>query len=492
MKRMQKILVAASMTGGAEAVAPVVKSLKAKGADVRVLSHAAATESFHTLKLSPEELTTFSKTKLRALLNDFQPDAILTGTQLQSKEVPVTMEQMLWDVAKKARINTVAIMDTWGSELERFSDLDTDSFAPPTITNKLSQLPDIIATIDLYQMGLMEDLGFPRAALALTGNPYFESVAREYSQLPPTTRTEVLAKPVFSKFDASSKLIVFMSDSISTYPDIGFTETSVLRSFLKVLDALASKSGNKVNVIVRPHPFRNEGALSAFDIETPNIQKVLHNPVTSRGADPENEYSMEQLLATSDLVVGTFNNPIITAKLVGKPVINYMPNLSSKYSFQEFLSEQGLSNRVLEESALGEVIQDILNGEIVQKSMEAVQGAAQRVIGLLQPSKRNQTLLSDIELVKMGDISRVKGIIKALEKKIETGELEAKECKKMIDFLLTHSSEWKDYHRMLEYAHEIMARELRASYDGFPTKDKVITEYEARLNELKETFSSQD
>ena len=168
------------------------------------------------------------------------------------------------------------------------------------------------------------------------------------------------------------------------YPDIGFTEKSVLQSFLKTVDGIAKQTGMKLNIIVRPHPFRNENAKGAYECETNNIVKVFHNPITAKGFDPDNFYSMEELLYSVDLVVGTFNNPLITAKLMGKPVISYQPNLNEEYNFQYYLHEQGLVTKVTEEKTLGEAVTGLLNGGIVQRTMEAARGATDRIIELLK------------------------------------------------------------------------------------------------------------
>ncbi|MDD5096568.1 MAG: hypothetical protein PHC52_13920 [Syntrophales bacterium] len=174
-----------------------------------------------------------------------------------------------------------------------------------------------------------------------------------------------------------------MSDSMDSYPDIGFTEKSVLQSFLKAIDDLAKNAGIKINVIVRPHPFRGGDAAEAFNYETLNLRKVLHNPVSARGSDPENNYTMEQLLYAADLVVGTFNNPLITAKICGRPVVHYLPGINPKYEFQKFMSDQGLSTRVTQEGMLSVVLEGILGGRIMQKSMDSVHGAIDRVAALL-------------------------------------------------------------------------------------------------------------
>lgn len=372
------------MNGGAEAVAPVANRLLERGVQCKVLLHGAAERNLRDFKAAPELIANVSLKGCRDIAARFRPTAILTGTQVQDKDHPRTFEQLLWQAGREQGVRTiVAVMDTWGNEAERFSDLDISSQTPLSISAPLARLPRTITILDAYQEKAMLDAGFQPEALRVTGNPYFEKVAAEFAKLSPATREALLAKPVFSSLGKSGKIIVFMSDSMSVYPDIGFTETSVLQSFLRAVDELARTTGMAINVIVRPHPFRNQDAASAFAVQTPSIRKVLHNPVSAKGSDPANDYSMEELLKAADVVVGTFNNPLITAKIVGRPVIHYLPGINPKYEFQKFMSDQGLSTRVTQAGMLGVVLEGILGGRIAQKSMDSVDGAIDRVISLL-------------------------------------------------------------------------------------------------------------
>ena len=380
----QRILVLSSMNGGAEAVAPVANRLAERKVPCKVLLAGAAKSNARDFSAQAELLTSFSIKDFRHIVARSRPTAILTGTQVQSKEGPVTPEQLFWQAGKEAGIRTVAVMDTWGNEAERFSDLETGvEGRTAAIVRRLNRMPSIITAIDEYQRGLMLAQGFAERRIVVTGNPYFEKVAAEFARLSPWTREALLAKPVFSPLYKSGNVIVFMSDTMSGYPDIGFTETTLLHSFLRTVDELARTIGRRINVIVRPHPFRNQDAASAFAVESHSIRKVLHNPVSAKGSDPANDYTMEELLYAADVVVGTFNNPLVTAKVAGKPVIHYLPNIAPGYDFQKFMSDQGMSARVTQEGMLGVVLEGILSGRIIQKSMDSVQGAIGRVIALL-------------------------------------------------------------------------------------------------------------
>jgi hypothetical protein len=388
---VKRILIAASMNGGAEAVAPVAKRLREQWREVDVISFKAATDSFKSLGVEPDIiLEKADATRVAKLFSDRNYSAILTGTQGQSKDQPITLEQILWQIGKNHPwLTTIAVMDTWGNERERFSDLNFEGANPLRIKNPLVHLPYRITVIDEYQFKTMQKLGFDPEILIVVGNPYFEMVRENFSKLSPSTRQELLAKPRFSKFNQNGKLIVYMSDNYDG--DLGFTEKSVMESFLRKLDAVAEKTGMAINVIVRPHPFRGADAKDAFDsIETPYLVKELHNPVTAKGSDPANNYSMEQLLASADLVVGTCNNPLVTAMIIGKRVLNYMPNLNPKYDYHENLANAGLTTRITAEGALEGAISDLLEGKIVPKAMKTIEGSTQRVIELIDRTMRWQ------------------------------------------------------------------------------------------------------
>lgn len=374
------------MNGGAEAVAPLVGRLRMQEHEVRVLSYAAATSSFASMKVAPDRvLDEISFTTCRSEVDHFDPHVVVTGTQFQDKEHPITLEQQLWKMAGERGIKSIAVLDTWGNYLQRFSDLDERG----GIVGKLTHLPAAIAVMDKYAKESMARLGFPRGIIAVTGNPYFNRVNLEMANLPRTTRVEVLAKPVFTNagFDPKKMTIVFFSDSWADCPNIGFTEKSVLQSFLRIANEVAEKIG-KINVIVRPHPFRNRDAAEAFDIETPNLAKVLHNPITARGSNPENTYSMEQLLASVNLAVGTFNNPLVTARIARVPAVHWVPGYSilgtNGQDLYSFLHRRDITSKITDRATLMGAIIGLADGIVLQNPMPNVAGAIDAVIRLVE------------------------------------------------------------------------------------------------------------
>ena len=390
MATRRKVLLAASMNGGAEAIIPLIEALKAKGLEVHVLSYKAATSTFKDRGVLFEEVQ--GKPSLeccRRKIAEFGPGCIVTGTQTQDAEQPLTFEQMLWQAGKEARVSTIAVMDTYDTYLARFSDLNLAAKSPIlSIRAKLSRMPHKIAIMDAYARQEMLGLGFPESVLAVTGNPHFEHTVREAAKLAPDTRAHLLTKPVFKQFYGFGRTVVFMSDSIEGYyPNIGFTEKSMLQMFLAAAEGVARQACVQINVIVRPHPVRDQNARDAFKEASEKLRLlrvVLHNPTKTRESDPLNYYTMEALLYSATAVVGTFNNPLVTAALMGKPVIQFLPGITPGHEFQVFLSEQDYAVRITKEEDLAKALRSVLEGKTIQKPFEAAQDAIDRVVELVR------------------------------------------------------------------------------------------------------------
>lgn len=231
-----------------------------------------------------------------------------------------------------ARMNRVAVLDTWGNYAEPFSDLACEPGAERRITNLFAHIPTTIGVIDGQALaGVFSRVNYDGANIEITGNPYFEHTKAEFEGYGPATREALLAKPVFSGFTKGAKLVVFISNPVDA--GIGFTAQSALDSFLKAADTLTDYPMD-INVVVRPHPSIWEDAMAVFKRhDSARFSGVLHNP--ENGPDPQNDYTLKQLMYSADLVVGT-SDMLITALLAGKPVINYAPGLKPPYGFNEF------------------------------------------------------------------------------------------------------------------------------------------------------------
>lgn len=395
----KRVLVVASMNGAGEAVAPVVHELRKRGSEVFVVSYGGATQSFKKFGIEPEKTITpvdrergnagkeewavATDLVIKMAMKEFKPTSILTGTNIQDNYHDDVVDHITYQIAKNRGILVVSVLDSWGSYSARFSDLRLPlSSDKLEIATPFMHMPDRIAIMDGYAMEKMLAEGFDPRLLVVTGQPYFEYVAEVGKRMPPDMKQRIYAKPAFSHFDPEGKLIVFISDVVSNYyPQIGYTEYDVLQEFLYAANALVTH-GQKVNVIVRPHPFRPGRDKNAYEeTHVPLlIGKAFHNPTNKE--DP-NYYTIEELLRAADLVVGTFNHPLFTARCLGTPVISYQPGLQGA-DFQAVTNERGITTLVTDEKEIELVMMKILAGIIVQNQMEFLEGATDRVIELLQ------------------------------------------------------------------------------------------------------------
>jgi len=395
----KRVLFIGSSNAGGELLSIMKKRLLGIGTEVRAISYAGATQGFKKFGIEPDVVLTpvekdrgeegrmqwVVKTEAEIARNiaDFRPTSLLTDTYVQDNEHLLAVEHITYQLAKNRGILVVSVLDSWGNYSARFSDLRLPlSSDKLEIATPFTHMPDRIAIMDGYAMEKMLAEGFDPRLLVVTGQPYFEYVAGVGKRMPLDIRQQIYAKPAFSHFDPEGKLIVFISDVVSNYyPQIGYTEYDVLQEFLYAANALVTH-GQKVNVIVRPHPFRPGRDKNAYEeTHVPLlIGKAFHNPTNKE--DP-NYYTIEELLRAADLVVGTFNHPLFTARCLGTPVISYQPGLQGA-DFQAVTNERGITTLVTDEKEIELVMMKILAGIIVQNQMEFLEGAIDRVIELLQ------------------------------------------------------------------------------------------------------------
>ncbi len=386
-----KILAVASLGGGAQALAPVIKQLRSKGVQVQAVSYKAGSAGFRASGIEPDK--EFQRLPLhedlRSTIRRFMPTSILTSANpLQEQTGRMTLEQRFWAAGKNQNIPTIAVLDSWGNYIERFVDLEVRANVGPKIRQGKGgpnyRVPQVIAVMDDIAKGELVRGGIGRLAqIEVTGSPYFAEVRAQFDAMGKKTRETLLKKPVFESFFPKGKLIVFISDSMAPFPDLGFTEKSVLQSFLSVVNELAKQGKAKFNVVVRPHPVRHQDAAEAFAIETPDISKVIHNPGMDR-TDAANAYSLEELLFAADLVVGTWNTPLITARIAGRQVCMYLPGMDPKYRFFDEFSQANVMARAASEDDLRQAITDLLNKTRHLTQLQVIENATDRIIALLQ------------------------------------------------------------------------------------------------------------
>lgn len=402
----KRILFAASMNGGAAVLSPVIKRLQQlpeeQRPSIRVFSQFAAPKTFDAMGVTHEEISEKSFAYHR--IREFNPDIIVTGTQVQSMKLPDPLDQNAWNSGRILKVPTLAVLDTRANVLARFSDLDkTKDVDVPPVLRRLTILPSMIAVFDEIQRNSMVAQGFDPNMLRVTGSSDLEASLEAARWLGgDATRQRLLERPVFEEFykDLNTQFVVLLSDSFHK-TEWGFDERDVMEGVLKTLDLISANLSLKINVLVRPHPHRGKDASAIFgSIPTSErLSKIIHHPATKseidrRNANPENRYSLEELLYSADIVIGTCNNPLVNAAITRTArgddyplVVNYMPDLNPAKGgdeSQQFLADLGASTRVTREEELIGVLRRALAGELIQKPYQAAVEATQRVIGLIE------------------------------------------------------------------------------------------------------------
>ncbi|MFH2023095.1 MAG: hypothetical protein ABIJ10_02160 [Candidatus Micrarchaeota archaeon] len=398
MKTYRRTLIVASMNGSVNELQMAAKDPRL--GNRKVLSHGAATTSFRYYGIEPDSIVERNSAQTVRQELGGRTSAILTGTQVQDKQNLWTIEQRFWR-AVEGRIRTIAVLDAMDNLKERFAMMTARPDGKIIIARNFELiLPTAIAVPSEEIKQRMVELGFPTDRLYAIGSPGAEyQIQRrdEFLACSAETRRKILAMPAYSSFfqDENAKLVVWLSDSMNVYPDIGFDEKSVMQEFLGVLDNVAKSTGLKINVIVRPHPFRKDDAQKAFDSctsESGTVRAVLHNPI-SNSDDKKNFYTMEELFAalrTDDILAGTFNLPIEEASRSGWPMqkLSFVPEIAEKYKFQQELVDRGIVSRAINMDMLAQLLNSALTKGLEQQTdprVEMHKGALDRLVELCYP-----------------------------------------------------------------------------------------------------------
>jgi hypothetical protein len=362
------IIAVSGDAGGARAMAPVLKELRA---EARVHVHAYAYKEAHGLwmNLGIDHTPMSDSPSLGEVGELFGPkkcELLLTSTSFGGIE----LEKKCIALARKRGIPSVTLLDTWGNYSRRFSDEE----------GRVAFLPDRIAVIDELAYREMVDEGFNPESLVITGQPAFDD-------LNPWDHALRLRKKrvIMGKFPMENDeiLILFASQPLSliygTDPSgpryLGFDEWKVVRLLIRALDSISSDRGNALALTIRPHPREDPAPYRSLKGEE---VKVL---VTKDGDSRE-------WIRESDLVTGLNSILLVEACYMGCPVISLQPELRGKDLLPT--NHSGLSRAVYHSEEIRPAIEEVLfNTEVRQRMISRLAGmprdghAACRVIELV-------------------------------------------------------------------------------------------------------------
>lgn len=301
------IVVICSDPGAGNAVAPVIEVLRA---EERITVKALAYRE--TCALWAKRHLTFDKVDegipraaLDHILSNPKASLLLTGTSYNS----IDLEREFIAVAREKKVPSLAVLDFWSNYALRFSDGD----------GHLGCMPDRIAIMDEWAREEMVAAGFDPARLVITGQPVLDDLALWRSPFTLARRQAILeelgAKP-------DEFLVLFTSQPLSSvygtdpanplYP--GFDEWGVLNMLLIVLDQLVNEKGQRMTLIIRPHPREKAESFS-------NLRSQAVRIVVSKEGEPRD------LALAADLVIGMNSMLLVETCYMGCLTVSLQPGL---------------------------------------------------------------------------------------------------------------------------------------------------------------------
>ena len=304
-ERRPVVAAVAGDPGGAAALAPVLLAMRAAGRhDLRPLAYRHALAAWSAAGLAPEPLDEGmdGDEAARRLAG---ADLLLCATSHNG----VDLEKRLTAAARAAEIPSLAVLDFWSHYGLRFADGE----GHPVF------LPDRVAVPDEIARAGMLESGVEPGRVVVTGQPAFDALAALRAGFGPERRREVRAA---LGVRAGERMVLFLSQPMRAvfgddagnplFP--GYTEDGVLALLAAGLEGAARRRGERVVLVVRPHPREDPAA-----IVVPPAGAV--RTVVRAGGD-----GREAALA-ADLVAGMQTVLLVEACLLGCVVLSLQPGL---------------------------------------------------------------------------------------------------------------------------------------------------------------------
>jgi len=363
-----RILALCGDPGGASAVAPVIRALRAQGrVTVQALAYRQAGTLWAERNVTFEELDErIGQAGVVNLLCNPKAALLLTGASLNAAE----LEKRFIAAACENRVASLTLLDFWSNYARRFSDRD----------GRLVYVPDRIALMDEQAYGEMVTEGFDAGRLVITGQPAFDDLAQWRSRFTPLRRQEIRRA---LRVEPRALLVLFVSQPLSVlygmdalWPDdLGFTEQMVLGAVVRALDQIVREKGQDIVLAVRPHPREEADWLER--IHSQAIRIVVSREERSR-----------DLAMAADLVVGMNTGLLVEACYLGCVALSVQPGLRLPDALPT--NRSGHSRAVYRQEEIKPVLEEMLLDKETRMAAQARlldlqldNGATQRVVKLV-------------------------------------------------------------------------------------------------------------
>lgn len=368
------IAVVCGDAGGANAVAPVITALQ-DGSRHRVcaLAYRQARQVWACRGLFFDELSETTTTEDAAsILRQLKATLLLAGTSVNG----VDLEKRFIAAARSLDILSFAVMDFWSNYTLRFADEKCG----------VGCLPDWIAVMDERARDEMVTAGFDSARLVITGQPAFDEVLSFCQRFSPACRASVrsalnIAPDERMVLFASQPLAGLFRENSVGLLDVGYTEQTVLDVLVPALESIAQRTGQKITLVIRPHPRENAADLERW--QSPIIRIILSSEREGR-----------EVALASDLVTGMTTVLLVEACLMGCVVVSLQPGLNSADTLPT--NRAGFSQAVYDKRDIEPIIERFLLDEAQRREAVAranefqlMRNATGRVVQLIDKLYRS-------------------------------------------------------------------------------------------------------
>lgn len=229
---------------------------------------------------------------LLAIIKDFNPDIIFTGTSYKSN-----LEKIVTIIAKRESIKIFSFVDHYTFIQNRFI-LDEK---PPLFPDEIWLIND-----EVKNNAIKENI--PNEIIFVSGNPY-HNFLQEWE---PTFTREIHYRSLNLMIE--KKYIVFAPDPLSNINGIeiyNFDEFSASKQIIKQVNNASKKFKKKYHFLIKPHP--NQSIEGLYDIFEGNENFTILSK----------EVDTNHIIYFSDIVLGFFSSILLEAKIMRKTVIRF-------------------------------------------------------------------------------------------------------------------------------------------------------------------------
>lgn len=372
-----KVLLFSRDPGGANTVAPLYKKLIEKGYCVKLYGKDAALNKYNEYGLKGidiiSRLSGISQDEIHKFLLKEAPNFLITGTSADD-----FTEKYLWKCAQELKIPSFAILDQWINYGLRFSEFGVSELKEYEKKKEHIYLPSKILVMDNYAKEQMIKEGIAEDKILVSGHPYFEYLINKKETI---TDKEIKNFRESIGVDEDDYIITYASEPISkTYNESdnsehywGYSERTIFKEFISVLNEVAQKTNKKTKLIIRLHPKENEN----------NYNDLIDNINNNILILIDRKLDGFKLICASNLICGMSSMFLIEGAVLKKTIISIQIGLNRDNPF--VLDKIGIVKSVLDRKELEKTIQiSILNNETQKYKFQIQKGTIDNIINFME------------------------------------------------------------------------------------------------------------